>query len=177
MCWYVKMNLIWIVTNKKTVVILWNFGLIFTHCTLRHGYIKSPNLDLRFGLQSEPYDVKIGPHWLKITQDEVYGDLFYTLKACLYGYSTIKTMFFLVYLVSTQEHTILPDMCQNFAIFNWNRAILVLENSHSWDFCTFYVPLCSKKAQCAVQENFRPSNTISTNPVENRELFCDWLKQ
>ena len=48
-------------------------------------------------LQSEPYDVKIGPNWLKIvrklTQDEVFGDLFYTLKARLYGYSTIENQF------------------------------------------------------------------------------------
>ena len=34
-------------------------------CTLRHGYIISPNLNMTLWLQSEPYDVRIGPHWLK----------------------------------------------------------------------------------------------------------------
>ena len=31
-------------------------------CTLIHGYIKSPNMNFVFWLQSMPYDVKIGPH-------------------------------------------------------------------------------------------------------------------
>ena len=31
-------------------------------CTLIHGYIKTPNTNFVFLLQSMPYDVKIGPH-------------------------------------------------------------------------------------------------------------------
>ena len=31
-------------------------------CTLIHGYIKSPNMNFVFLLQSMPYDIKIGPH-------------------------------------------------------------------------------------------------------------------
>ena len=40
------------------------------HCTLRHGYIISPNWNFEFGLQSEPYFVKIGPNWIKIVIDD-----------------------------------------------------------------------------------------------------------
>ena len=35
---------------------------------------------------SKPYGVKVGPYWSKT----VITYLFYTLKACLYGYSTIE---------------------------------------------------------------------------------------
>ena len=33
-----------------------------SQCTLIHGYIKTPNTNFVFLLQSMPYDVKIGPH-------------------------------------------------------------------------------------------------------------------
>jgi hypothetical protein len=39
------------------------------HCTLIHGYIKSPNMNFVFWLQSMPYDVKIGSHKIKIVID------------------------------------------------------------------------------------------------------------
>ena len=41
-------------------------NMIFAyHCTLIHGYIKAPNLNFVFLLQSMPYDVKIVPHQMK----------------------------------------------------------------------------------------------------------------
>ena len=35
---------------------------LWQHCTLIHGYIKTPNMNFVILLQSMPYDVKIGPH-------------------------------------------------------------------------------------------------------------------
>ena len=35
-----------------------------------HGYIKTPNTNFVFLLQSMPYDVKIGPHQMKTVIDD-----------------------------------------------------------------------------------------------------------
>ena len=40
------------------------------HCTLIHGYIKSPNMKFVVWVQSMPYDVKIGSHKIKIVIDD-----------------------------------------------------------------------------------------------------------
>ena len=42
-----------------------------THCTLLiHGYIKSPNMNFMFWIQSMPYDVKIGPYSINCVIDD-----------------------------------------------------------------------------------------------------------
>ena len=46
----------------------WQNGSL--HCTLIHGYIKTPNMNFVFLLQSMPYDVKIGPHQMKTVIDD-----------------------------------------------------------------------------------------------------------
>ena len=50
--------------SKETRRILWGpiGGPLGSHCTLIHGYIKTPNTNFVFLLESMPYDVKIGPH-------------------------------------------------------------------------------------------------------------------
>ena len=40
------------------------------HCTLIHGYIKTPNINFVFLLQSMPYDVKKGPQQMKTVIDD-----------------------------------------------------------------------------------------------------------
>ena len=67
--------------------------------TETYGCVKSPNLNMRFLFQNRPYDVKIGKlienydcnsenlHRIRFL---LFGDLFYTLKACLYGYLNIE---------------------------------------------------------------------------------------
>ena len=52
-----------IIRELKSHMILYKFKC--SHCTLIHGYIKSPNLNFVFWLQSLPYDLKIGPHQIK----------------------------------------------------------------------------------------------------------------
>ena len=144
-----------------------------TQFTLRHGYIGIPNLNMRFWLQSELFDVKIGPYWLSIV---IVTENFHRMRCLeiwfMHWWPTYLYVVLFHYrkLSFSSKHTGAqhPAVCQNFTNCNWIRAILVLDCG-KWPFlrvCTFMYPCVVKRSMC--------SAAMMTHG-ETRRARDDWL--
>ena len=68
------------------------------------GCIKSPNLNLRFSLQSEPYDLEIVPYWIKDCQSRGKLTLNKLSDTCFRHWRTAFRVYFLSFFSVSSKH-------------------------------------------------------------------------